>query len=434
MNPTVLIGVILMVALHAFDEFVLIIALPTIAKSIDGEQWYGVILASYVLSSIVATIWAGKRIDDRGPLQVFHIAVGCFSIGLLITLVADNTFTFILARIFQGFGGGIAWTLSFALINFLCPPEKQAKAIAAIDIAFVLPSIIAPSLGGWLIDYLHWHWIFIVQFIPLTLSLLLISPRIKHLNKPACKIRWKSIVDGIGIAAGVAFFLFIISTPISAIWLLLFPALILSIKAYNLYMPAQWWQAKTPLALAIAITIPTFMVLYSVETFLPLYLIEVEKLSSINAGFILFTASIGWMSGSIVQTRLHQVIDDPKAMLIGFMLMTTTIVILVIIVQSSMLSYVWIYPVWCLTGLGTGIAFNAVRTSALRHTPKDKEGATATSISLAANMGLGLSAGLAGAIKNQIVFSGGDLSHAMLGICSFSIMSGLAVITLLLRR
>lgn len=75
-----------------------------------------------------------------------------------------------------------------------------------------------------------------------------------------------------------------------------------------------------------------------------------------------------------------------------------------------------------------------MRTSALRHTPKDKEGATATSISLAANMGLGLSAGLAGAIKNQIVFSGGDLSHAMLGICSFSIMSGLAVITLLLRR
>ena len=61
------IGLILAVSLHAFDEMVITIALPTIVRELGGGDLYGVSLASYILASLISVVWAGKSIDRRNP-------------------------------------------------------------------------------------------------------------------------------------------------------------------------------------------------------------------------------------------------------------------------------------------------------------------------------------------------------------------------------
>jgi len=434
MNRLVLTGLLLIVALHAFDEFVLLIALPTIADSLGSAQWYGIVIASYILASIVGAMWSGSRIDERGPLHVFQIAAGCFASGLVITVFAETTSTFIIARLLQGFGGGVAWTFSFALINLLCRDDQKSGAIAALDIAWVLPSLIAPSIGGWLVDYWHWHWIFIIQLPVLFIAYLFIAPRIKQLAKPACPINWKIIIDALRVAFGTAAMLYIIATPLSWVWLLIPIMLFVSMAPYNRFMPKDWWQLKTPLSIAIAVATPAFIILYGIEAYLPLYLIEARDLSSINAGFVLSTASIGWMLGSMLQVKVQHRLSAHKAMIVGFSGMTFSVVLMLLVINYPTISAYWCYPIWALTGVGMGIAFNAARTSALYNTEKNQDGATATSITLAANLGVGLASGVGGAMKNHILAAGGTLDDTMQAICLLAIAAGIVLIIMLFRR
>lgn len=424
----------LITAMHAFDELVLVIALPRISTELHSQAWYGLIIASYILASIAGMTWAGKRIDARGPLPVFLLAMTSFALGLVLAVLAQNTLTFVIARMLQGLGGGLGWTMAFALINLLCEPKQKSRAIAAMDIAWVVPSLLAPSIGGWLVDHMHWHWIFVVQFIPLSLALLLITPRIRHMGKSGGTTPWHVVSDAIRIAAGVGFFLYILSTPPGLLWWLLLPTFLVSMAPFNRHMPEQWWRARSSLSIAMVVAMPAFLVFYGMEAFLPLYLIEVRDLSSITAGLILSTASVSWMLGSIAQSRLQYRFNEHQAMLAGFMLLTGSLLLQGLIINQQELSVYWSYPVWALAGLGMGITFNAARTSALHNTPQNQEGAVATSISLAANMGIGIAAGVGGAIKNHFHFLGGSLSDAMLAIDLFSVVTGLAVIVLLALR
>ena len=52
MSPRVLIGIMLAIGIHAFDELVLVISLPAIAPLLDLEALYGITIASYILAAI----------------------------------------------------------------------------------------------------------------------------------------------------------------------------------------------------------------------------------------------------------------------------------------------------------------------------------------------------------------------------------------------
>ena len=88
-------GLIIAVTLHAFDELVLIIALPTIVKDLGGGDWYGVALSSYVLTSLIGIVWAGGSIDQRGPLRIFMTGYGIFLVGLIIAMLATDIYGFL---------------------------------------------------------------------------------------------------------------------------------------------------------------------------------------------------------------------------------------------------------------------------------------------------------------------------------------------------
>ena len=77
--------------------------------------------------------------------------------------VASSMGEFILARAVQGLGGGITWTVAYAVTNIVIPSDQRPKMIAWLDSAWLIPSLLAPSVGGYVIDYLDWHWIFAGQ-------------------------------------------------------------------------------------------------------------------------------------------------------------------------------------------------------------------------------------------------------------------------------
>lgn len=422
MTRSVLFGILLITALHAFDEMVLVVALPAIAADLNSGDWYGLVIAGYILASIVGMTWAGSEMDRSGPLKVILTAAVFFSVGLVLAAASWDTLSFMIARILQGVGGGMGWTISFGLISLLSDDDQKPKAVAAMDIAWIFPSLLAPLVGGYLVDYLSWRWIFVVQTLPLLIALLLVYPRIKHLEGNSTEVDSGSpvLINAGRLAIGCGLILYLLGTPLSWLWLGLVPAFWFMAKPLHLSMPAGWLRLDNPLSASLIVASLAFLIFYSMEAYHPLYLIEVRGLSTLQSGLILTCASLCWMTGSQLTARDYIPGNYSQRFLIGLSVLSLGIASLWLLLYSQA-SLLWAYPLWGIAGLGMGITFNTARATAMIHTVPGQEGLVAAGISLAVSMGLCLATGFGGAIKNQASLLGYPLNSAIIAIWIMSL-------------
>ncbi|WP_156492508.1 MFS transporter, partial [Oleiphilus sp. HI0080] len=117
-----IIGLVIAVTIHAYDELVLAIAMPTITEELNGFEWYGLAFASYLLTTLIGVVWAGQDTDRRGPLRIFLIGYVAFGFGLVLAGFAQSMEALMIGRALQGLGGGISWTVAFATINLAYEP------------------------------------------------------------------------------------------------------------------------------------------------------------------------------------------------------------------------------------------------------------------------------------------------------------------------
>jgi MFS family permease len=428
------IGLVIAVSLHAFDELVLVIALPTIVKDLGGVEWYGVAMASYVLASLVGIVWSGGSLDQRGPLWIFSIGYALFLIGLLIAAAATDIYWFLLARALQGIGGGVSWTVAFAVTNMMLEPGQKPRMIAWLDSAWVIPSLLAPTIGGYLIDYLDWRWIFAGQIPVLVITAGLLYPHLRGLNKkpdPARPVN--HLTTAIRLALSAALIVTCLGREFGWQWLGIPLGLILGWRPLLEIMPGKFWLARAGLPAAVICHFLIFFVFYGADTFLPLMMIDVRQISSSITGLAYTCAAIAWVIASFLQSSLVRRWQYWQSIALGMALVVLAIALAGTILEPTM-PYWSIYPAWTIAGFGMGLAFNALTTATMEYTRKGKEGSTSTITGVAESLGVALAAGLGGALYNQMSMAGYQLDQALGAIWLVAGLVGLFTIWLVLLR
>lgn len=412
----------------------LIIALPTIVKELGGGDWYGVALSSYVLASLVGIVWAGGSMDQRGPLRVFMIGYGLFCAGLVIAALTADIYGFVLARALQGIGGGVSWTVAFAVTNVVLSPEHKPRMIAWLDSAWVIPSLLAPTIGGYLIDYLDWRWIFVGQIPVLLVAAVLLFPHLRRLDKePDQTHSTNHLAMAIRLSLSAALIVICLSREPGWQWLGIPLALIIGWRPLLTIMPRQFWLARAGLPVAVAGHFLIFFVFYIADMYLPLMMIDVRQISSSVTGLTYTCAAITWVIGSFVQAALVTRWTYRQSISLGMALVVFAVGLISIVLDPTMPFWI-IYPAWSVAGFGMGLAFNALTTATMEYTAKGKEGSTSTITGIAESLGVGLAAGLGGALYNQMTLSGYTLSQALAGIWLLAGVAGVFTIWLVLLR
>ncbi len=160
----VMVVFVLALCMTIIDGTMVNVALPKMADDFGVQstdiEWIAVgYLLSYA-SVIPASGWLGDRFGTR---RVFLVGLTVFVVLSILCGIAQTLPQLVVLRILQGAGGGVLTPIGSAMLYRAFSLEERAKAaIGVLSVAVVAPAI-GPLLGGFLVDFASWHWIFLIN-------------------------------------------------------------------------------------------------------------------------------------------------------------------------------------------------------------------------------------------------------------------------------
>jgi DHA2 family multidrug resistance protein len=162
--------------IEIMDTSVVNVSLPHIQGSlsagVDEVTW---VLTSYLVSNAIIIPITGWLANVFGRKRYLIFSLVLFTVSSLACGGAPSLTVLVLARIFQGAGGGGLQPISQAILLESFPPEEHGLAMAVFGMGVVLAPIMGPVLGGWITDKWSWRWVFYINLPVGILAIALIS-------------------------------------------------------------------------------------------------------------------------------------------------------------------------------------------------------------------------------------------------------------------
>jgi len=177
------------------------VSLPTVASSLEttivGIAWA---VIAYQISQISLSLIFGRIGDIYGRHTLFGLGLVVSAVAALLCGLSQNVTQLILFRFFQGVGASMTQSQGRALAMEALPKESSGRSQGFMTTAFHSGVLIGPSVGGLLIDYIHWRAVFFV-LIPIALAgmaLTLINRWKGNTPAPALPAESKGAIDYLG--------------------------------------------------------------------------------------------------------------------------------------------------------------------------------------------------------------------------------------------
>jgi EmrB/QacA subfamily drug resistance transporter len=173
----VIVATVLGSGIAMIDATVVGIALPTIGRDFHTPlgplQW---VITGYTLTLAAFLLLGGSLGDRFGRRKIFMIGVAWFAAASVLCGLAPNATVLIILRTLQGIGGALLTPGSLAIIEASFANEDRARAIGAWSGLGGLATAAGPLLGGYLVSYASWRFIFFIN-VPIAAVVLAISAR-----------------------------------------------------------------------------------------------------------------------------------------------------------------------------------------------------------------------------------------------------------------
>jgi EmrB/QacA subfamily drug resistance transporter len=158
------------------DSTVIATALPTMAKAFGVEPVrMNVALTSYLLSLAVFIPASGWIADRFGTRTVFRAAIAVFTVGSVLCGRADTLGFLVAARVLQGIGGAMMVPVGRLVLLRTVQKHELVAAMAWLTTPALLGPVLGPPVGGFIVTYFSWRWIFDINIPIGCLGIVLVS-------------------------------------------------------------------------------------------------------------------------------------------------------------------------------------------------------------------------------------------------------------------
>jgi DHA2 family lincomycin resistance protein-like MFS transporter len=288
-----------------FSETSLNIALSDLMQVLNitpaTAQW---LTTGYLLTLGILVPISGLLLQWFSTRQLFAASLVFSIVGTLVAALAPSFEVLMISRVLQAIGTGLLLPLMFNTILIIFPPEKRGGAMGIIGLVIMFAPAIGPTIAGFLIEHLTWHWIFWLSLPFLVLALLfgmaymqnvssITKPKIDLLSILLSTIGFGGIVYGFSKAGegteGWSNPIVIIAIAIGVVALILF-----SLRQIYMKQPMMNLRVfKYPMfVVGLLMVFFCMMIILSSMLILPLYLQKGLGLSAMSAGLMLLPGGL----------------------------------------------------------------------------------------------------------------------------------------------
>ncbi|ART83880.1 MFS transporter [Oceanisphaera profunda] len=341
----------LFMMLAAMDVTIVSTAVPQIVADLGDFSLFTWVFSIYLLTQTVTIPVYGKLADLYGRKPILIFGSTLFLVGSAACAFAWDMPSLIAFRGLQGLGAGAIMATINTLAGDLYSLEERGRVQGYLSSVWGIAAISGPMLGGTFVEYLTWHWIFLVN---LPIGLLAIGLLMAFLHEDVVKKRHN--IDYLGSAAiltGVGSLIFALMQGGTA-WdwtssasfiafgiaaLLLIFAVWTQTRALEPIMPGWLWRNPALAGANLAMVGMGFIIMVP-TAYLPTFTQSVYGLNAISAGLVLAAISIGWPTASSLSAKLYMRIGYRNTALIGS--------ILIFIATAGFLVLPYQVPIWVL--------------------------------------------------------------------------------------
>lgn len=155
--------------MQGLDTTIINTAIPAIAHHLNEDplHMHSVVVA-YVLSVAACIPLSGWLADRFGVRNVYFSAIIIFTLASLGCAFSSNLNELLFFRVIQGIGGALLLPVGRLAMLKIIPRTQFLAAMSLMSLAGLIGPLIGPTLGGWLVEYVTWEWIFLIN-IPIGL-------------------------------------------------------------------------------------------------------------------------------------------------------------------------------------------------------------------------------------------------------------------------
>src|SRR5258707_6811917 len=174
--------------MQSLDSTIIATALPAIADSLgETPLRLNVAITCYLLSLAVFIPISGWTADRFGARRVFSLAIIVFTLGSIGCGLANSLWMLVIARIVQGMGGAMMVPVGRLVLLRTVPRSELVRAVSYVSVPALVGPVIGPPLGGFIVTYGSWRWIFFINIPIGILGVLLVRPFIENLREAATR-------------------------------------------------------------------------------------------------------------------------------------------------------------------------------------------------------------------------------------------------------
>ncbi|WP_312952384.1 multidrug transporter subunit MdtD [Superficieibacter sp.] len=163
--------------MQALDATILNTALPAIALSLDRSPLaMQSAIISYTLTVAMLIPVSGWLADRFGTRRVFMTAVTLFTLGSLACALSSSLTALVIFRVIQGIGGAMMMPVARLALLRAYPRSELLPVLNFVTMPGLVGPILGPLLGGVLVTWASWHWIFLIN-IPIGVAGLLYAQK-----------------------------------------------------------------------------------------------------------------------------------------------------------------------------------------------------------------------------------------------------------------
>ncbi|HZG72763.1 MAG TPA: MDR family MFS transporter [Chondromyces sp.] len=409
-RPFVLGAVILAMFMGAIEATIVSTAMPAIVADLGGFSLYSWVFSAYLLMNAATVLIYGKLSDIFGRKPILMIGITVFLIGSILCGLSQSMNQLIVFRLIQGLGAGAVTSIATTIVGDIYTKEERAKIQGYLSSVWGISAISGPAIGGLLVTYVSWHYVFwinvplgilsmiglyfflhekiekkkpVIDYKGTVLFLISISALMFLLVEGGVRIPWISVESmGLLAIALFAFLLFVLQEK----------------RAEEPMMPFDLWKIRA-IFIANIVSFTTGVILIGISSFLPTYVQVVMGKNATIAGFTLTAMSIGWPIASTVSGRLLLSIGYRSTTILGGVALIVGGMFFMVMGPES--GPIWAASSSFLIGIGMGLTSTAFIVSIQSAVEWRQRGVATAANMFMRNFGNTVGAALLGGLLNS---------------------------------